>query len=366
MTGHLTHAEYTLLMQDPRKPFIDKTLRATYPPGSIFKFVTTLAALEDGQAAEDENMFCTGMYELSGTHFRCHGYHQKVDLLKAIQHSCDVYFWNLAQRIGLDRIAEVASKFGLGAPTNLGINGDSGGRIPTKAWYEKNGRYKIGYATNAAIGQGDVEVTVMQMAIAYASLANGGSLFVPQVVERVESYDGRTIVAYDPKVARTVKIPADALETWKKGMFKVNNEPGGTAYDHGVSQVVKVMGKTGTAEVKKHHKDSENDKDLERWNPNASHAWFAGWAPAEDPELAIVVLVEHGGAGGTVAWPIADRILDTYFTRKQKGDSKAQPPPPIVPKKAISHGASTDQERPTRIPTRAMLKQQGERRKVTP
>jgi penicillin-binding protein 2 len=366
MTGHLTHAEYTLLMQDPRKPFIDKALRATYPPGSIFKFVTTIAALEDGQAAEDESMFCTGMYELSGTHFRCHGYHQKVDLLKAIQHSCDVYFWNLAQRIGLDRIAEVASKFGLGAPTNLGINGDSGGRIPTKAWYEKNGRYKIGYATNAAIGQGDVEVTVMQMAIAYASLANGGSLFVPQVVERVESYDGRTIVAYDPKVARTVKIPADALETWKKGMFKVNNEPGGTAYDHGVSQVVKVMGKTGTAEVKKHHKDSENDKDLERWNPNASHAWFAGWAPAEDPELAIVVLVEHGGAGGTVAWPIADRILDTYFTRKQKGDPKAQPPPPIVPKKAISHGASTDQERPMRIPTRAMLKKQGERRKVTP
>jgi penicillin-binding protein 2 len=366
MTGHLTHAEYTLLMQDPRKPFIDKTLRATYPPGSIFKFVTTLAALEDGQAAEDENMFCTGLYELSGTHFRCHGYHQKVDLLKAIQHSCDVYFWNLAQRIGLDRIAEVAGKFGLGAPTNLGINGDSGGRIPTKAWYEKNGRYKIGYATNAAIGQGDVEVTVMQMAMAYASLANGGSLFVPQVVERVESYDGRTIVSYDPKVAHTIKVPPDALETWKKGMWRVNNEPGGTAYDHGISQVVKVMGKTGTAEVKKHHKDSENDKDLERWNPNASHAWFAGWAPADDPELAIVVLVEHGGAGGTVAWPIADRILDTYFLRKQKGDPKAQPPPPIVPKKFAHSDASTDQEVPMRIPTRAMLKKQGERRKVTP
>ena len=317
MTGHLTHAEYTLLMQDPRKPFIDKALRATYPPGSIFKFITALAALEDGQAAEDESMFCTGEYELAGTRFRCHGFHEKVDLLKAIQRSCDVYFWNLAQRIGLDRIAETSRAFGLGAPTNLGINGDAGGRIPTKAWYEQRGRYKIGFATNAAIGQGDVEVTVMQMAMAYAALANGGKLFVPQVVERVESFEGRTIVAYDPKVARTVKIPADALDTWKKGMWRVNNEPGGTAFDHGYSSVVQVMGKTGTAEVKKHHKDIDH-KDLEKWNPAASHAWFAGWAPAEDPELAIVVMIEHGGSGGTNAWPIAQRIFDNYFAKKDQ------------------------------------------------
>jgi penicillin-binding protein 2 len=321
MTGHLTHAEYTLLMQDPRKPFIDKALRATYPPGSIFKFVTALAALEDGQAAEDENIFCTGEYNLAGTHSRCHGTHEKVDLLEAIQKSCDIYFWNLAQRIGLDRISELARQFGMGAPTNLGINGDSGGRIPTKAWYEQNGRYKIGYANNAAIGQGDVEVTVMQMAMAYAALANGGQLFVPQVVERVESYDGRPIVSYDPKVAKTVKIPSDALATWKKGMWKVNNEPGGTAFDHGYSSVVQIMGKTGTAEVKKHHDDHEH-KDLEKWNPNASHAWFAGWAPAEDPELVIITLIEHGGAGGTNAWPIAQRILEGYFTKLRAKDAK--------------------------------------------
>lgn len=313
MTGHLTHAEYTLLMQDPRKPFIDKALRATYPPGSIFKFVTALAALEDGQAAEDETMFCPGEFNLSGTRFRCHGYHEKVDFLKAIQKSCDVYFWNLAMRIGLDRISEVAREFGLGSPTNLGINGDAGGRMPTKKWYEDKGRFMVGYGVNAAIGQGDVEVTVIQMAMAYAALANGGKVFVPQVVERVESYEGRTIVSYEPKVARTANVPPDAVETWKRGMWLVNNELGGTAYDHGKpSSVVSVMGKTGTAEVKKHHKDADN-KDLDKWNPNASHAWYAGWAPAEDPELAVVVLIEHGGAGGTNAWPIAQRILDGYF-----------------------------------------------------
>jgi penicillin-binding protein 2 len=336
MTGHLTKAEYTQLMNDVRKPFIDKALRATYPPGSIFKFVTALAALEDGQAAEDESMFCSGMYELSGTHFRCHGYHEKVNLLDAIQKSCDVYFWNLAQRIGIDRIGDVARQFGFGAPTNLGINGDAAGRIPTKAWYEENGRYKVGYAANASIGQGDVEVTPMQMAMAYAALANGGTLFVPQVVERVESYEGRTIMSYDPKVARAIQVPHDALETWKKGMWLVNNEPGGTAYSHGVSEVVHVMGKTGTAEVRKHHRDHD-DKDREKWNPNASHAWFAGWAPAEDPELVIVVLIEHGGAGGANAWPIAQRILDGYFSKIR--DKKL---PPIDPPKVRPSASKTN------------------------
>jgi penicillin-binding protein 2 len=323
MTGHLTQAEETMLKQDPRKPFIDKALRMTYPPGSVFKFITTIAALEDGQAAEDENMFCTGVYQLSGTTFRCHGTHGKVDLIKAIQHSCDTYFWKLAERIGIDRIAQVATEYGMGRPTNLGINGDASGRIPTKDWYEKTARYKVGYATNAAIGQGDVEVTVLQMAMAYAALANGGALYVPQVVDRLEAHDGHTITKYEPQIASHVKTPADALDIWNRGMWKVTNAPGGTAFEHGHSEVIAVTGKTGTAEVKKHHKQ-EDEKDLDRWNPNAAHAWFAGWAPADDPEIAIVVMVEHGGGGGTVAWPIARQVLEGYFA-KIKGGPGAKP-----------------------------------------
>jgi penicillin-binding protein 2 len=314
LTGHLTQAEQTLLEQDPRKPFVDKVLQETFPPGSIFKFTTAIAALEDGQAAEDEPMFCTGEYNLNGTHFRCHGTHEKINLLGAIQHSCDVYFWKLAERVGLDRIADVAREYGLGAPTQLGINGDSPGRIPTKAWYEAKSHYRPGFATNAAIGQGDVEVTVLQMAMAYAALANGGTLYVPQVVERLESYDGHLIVSYDPKVEHTVHTPVDALATWKRGMYKVTNELGGTAYEHGHIEGLTVLGKTGTAEVKKHHKE-EGERDLEKWNPSAAHAWFAGWAPADAPEIAVVVLVEHGGAGGQVAWPIGKQVIEDYFTK---------------------------------------------------
>ncbi|HEY4239939.1 MAG TPA: penicillin-binding protein 2 [Kofleriaceae bacterium] len=312
MTGHLTKQEETLLYSDPRKPMFDKALKATYPPGSIFKFATALAALEDGQAAEDESMFCTGEYVLSGTTFRCHGTHGKIDLLGAIQHSCDTYFWKLAERVGIDRISQVATEYGLGTRTSIGVNADADGRVPTKAWYEAHGGYKVGFATNEAIGQGDVEVTVIQMAMAYAAIANNGTLFVPQIIERIERSDGHLIKKIEP-VSRTVKTPADALDIWKRGMWKVTNEPGGTAYIHGHSDIVTIDGKTGTAEVMKHHRTVDEAED--RWNPKAAHAWFAGWAPADDPEIAIVVMIEHGGGGGAAAWPIAKQIFDGYFTK---------------------------------------------------
>lgn len=339
MTGHLTRAEETLLLSDPRKPFIDKALRGTYPPGSIFKFVTMFAALEDREAAEDEPIVCHGEYKLSGTTFRCNASHGKLDLVGAIQRSCNVYFWELASRIGLDRIAEVARSFGFGAPTNLGLNGDAGGRIPTKAWYEQRTNYKVGYATNAATGQGDVEITVIQAAMAYAALANGGTLWVPQVVERVESYEGRTIVSYHPQPARTIKIPPDALELWRRGMFKVTNQLGGTAFDHGHVTVVPVAGKTGTAEIRSRNKKKDDLRDIENWNPTRSHAWFAGWAPAEDPELAIVVFVEHGGSGGKVAWPIAKNILEGYYASKGQAPADAGAAGAVAPARGREQGA---------------------------
>jgi len=319
MTGHLTRQEYEMLRKDPRKPFVDKALRATYAPGSVFKFVTALAALDDGLSA-DETHTCQGYYELSGTTFKCNGTHGKQDLIGAIQHSCNIYFWKLAETIGLDRIAEVARLYGFGSPTNLGLNGDGSGRIPTKAWYEQRTKYKVGYATNAATGQGDVEVTVLQMAMAYAALANGGTLYVPQVVERVEASDGKVINAFQPTVQRQISTASESLDVWRKGMFKVANEPGGTAFDHGHVDLVQVLGKTGTAEIRTHarKKDAE-ERDIENWNPRRSHAWFAGWAPGPDPDLVIVVFVEHGGSGGRVAWPIAKQIIETHYAKRVVG-----------------------------------------------
>jgi len=171
----------------------------------------------------------------------------------------------------------------------------------------------------------------LQMAMAYAALANGGTLWVPQVVERIDANDGHTIVSYTPKAERQIKTRSDALDTWKRGMWKVTNELGGTAYEHGHIENLIVLGKTGTAEVKKHHKDGD-DKDLERWNPSAAHAWFAGWAPADDPEIAIVVMVEHGGGGGLNAVPIAMRVVrDWQKLKAERLEARAAGAAKVVP-----------------------------------
>ncbi|HTJ47050.1 MAG TPA: penicillin-binding protein 2 [Kofleriaceae bacterium] len=316
MTGHVTKAELDLLNRDPRKPFIDKSLRATYPPGSTFKFVTTFAALEDGQASEDEKITCKGYYQ--PTNQDCDAEHGTLDLLGAIQKSCNVYFWNLAQRIGLDRLSDVAQEYGLGRPTGLGLNGDAAGRVPTRAWYEKRpgGKYMFGYAINAATGQGDVEVTVLQMAMAYTAIANGGTLYFPQIVERVLDGDGKTVIDYQPRVAAIMKTPPEIVDVWKRGLYKVVNELGGTANPYATSSVVTIAGKTGTAEVKsKTRRERIEERTMEGWHPTNAHAWFAGFAPYEDPEIAIVVFVEHGGSGGKVAGPIAKQIVEAYFTK---------------------------------------------------
>ncbi len=332
MTGHLTKAEMSLLDADPRKPFLDKTLQQHYPPGSIFKFVTAIAALEDGVVGEDEVLFCPGYIEESGQKFRCTSTHKKQTMVEALQHSCNVYFWKLAERIGIDRMAEEARDFGFGAPTGLGLNGDVPGRMPSREWYEKNTTFKIGYTLNAATGQGDVEVTVMQMAMAYAAIANGGKLFVPQIVSRVDTASGDTLFEYAPKLRRHIKVSPETLDILHRGMWKVVNELGGTAFSHAHSDLIEFAGKTGTAQVRGRRRRKKDEEEVKGWHPYREHAWFAGYAPAQHPEVAIVVLIEHGGAGGKVAAPVARAILEAYFTKikpaeaaARKGGSGAEP-----------------------------------------
>ncbi|HVV83130.1 MAG TPA: penicillin-binding protein 2 [Kofleriaceae bacterium] len=329
MTGHLTKAEEKFLEDDPRKPFIDKTVRAQYPPGSIYKFVTTLAALEDGVAQEDEKIDCKGSIVRSGTTFHCTAAHGPLDLSQALQHSCNVYFWTLSERVGLDRMAQVANEYGFGARTGLGLNGDSPGRVPTKTWYEQRTRFKIGYTINSATGQGDVEVTVLQMAMAYTALANGGTLFVPQVVDRVVRADGASVISYQPQVQRQIQIPPEHLAILKRGLWRVVNEPGGTAYPYATSDIVSITGKTGTAEVKAKRSKKEI-QEIRGWHPSGTHAWFAGWAPSDHPEVAVVVLIEHGGTGGKVAGPVAKQILEGWWTKVRPHNLPPAPPPTLM------------------------------------
>ena len=169
---------------------------------------------------------------------------------------------------------------------------------------------------------------MLQMAMAYAALANGGTLYVPQIVERVETRSHKVVVDYEPKVVRQIDTPPEVLDIWTRGMWKVVNEPGGTAYEHGRSDIVEIAGKTGTAEVRSRKKDKASVT-VKGWDPKRSHAWFAGYAPASDPQVAIVVLIEHGGPGGKVAAPVAKQILEGWWT---KVEGHAPPAPPEAPK----------------------------------
>ncbi|HTM21046.1 MAG TPA: penicillin-binding protein 2 [Kofleriaceae bacterium] len=312
MTGKLTRARKAELDADPRDPFVDKALGQHYPPGSLFKIVTAAAALEDGLINGSELQHCPGYYERSNQTFRCTAAHGFVDLQGAIQQSCNVYFWKLAEQVGLDRMAEVAADFGFGKATGLGLNGDLPGRMPDKAWYRQRGEFKIGNTLNAATGQGDVEVTVMQLAMAYAAIANGGTLWVPQLIRRVQTRARPPVVVVDnPPMGRKISVSPETLEILRAGMDKVVNEVGGTAFEHGHSDIVHIAGKTGTAQVRK---GKNKVVEFKGWHPYRDHAWFAGFAPADAPEIAITVLIEHGGAGGKVAAPVAKEILEKYFT----------------------------------------------------
>ena len=182
MTGHLTRAEDDRMKADPRRPYVDKTLQQHYPPGSTYKFVVAGAALEDGVASPHERLGCPASYKVGRPHLPLPAASTASSTCSTPSSArCNIYFWKLSERVGIDRMAEVARDFGFGAPTGLGLNGDVPGRVPTKAFYEKRG-FQVGHTLNAATGQGDDEVTVLQLAMAYAAMANGGRLYAPQLV----------------------------------------------------------------------------------------------------------------------------------------------------------------------------------------
>jgi len=312
ISGRLSAERYRELLDDPFRPLIDKTIYASYFPGSTFKPFTALAALEMPDFDPSHRYDCPGYFEIGHQRLRCTSVHGEVDLHPSLVHSCNVYFWHIAELVGLERLNIFARDFGLGARTGVGINSESSGFLADRAWYvDHYGRFKTGYTLNTAIGQGNTRVTVLQLALAYAALANGGDVYAPQLVEAMRSPDGTTIEEFPPRLRHHINVTPEHLAMVVSGMRGVVNEVGGTANAARIEGGVLVAGKTGTAEVARRrfrHRDPRR-----AWYFNRSHAWFGGFAPADDPEIAIIVLVEHGGAGGRTAAPIAMRIIQDYL-----------------------------------------------------
>ncbi len=319
MSGGVAQSQLAELLADPRRPSVDKTLREHYPPGSTFKLVTAIAALESGLLSATERFSCGGSHTYGGRKFHCNGVHGSVDLTTAIQRSCNVYFWRVAERVQLNRIAAIARKLGFGEVTGLGINDEVPGRIPDRAYYAAFDGYQGGDALNAAVGQGDVAVTVLQLANAYATIANGGTLHVPTVVDRIVSASGTVIKETTPLIRGELELSEATRSVIGEGTYRAVNQPGGTAYRHARVGAVEISGKTGTAQVRAR---TEEKQQFEGWHPHQNHAWFAGVAPSSNPTVAFAVLVEHGGSGGRQAGPVARAVIDAIFAKPASSEGK--------------------------------------------
>jgi len=321
--------EWIDLLQNPRHPLQNKAIRGQYPPGSTFKTVVALAALRAGVAGAATSVNCEGRVTIGNREFRCwkkEG-HGATDLKKALKESCDVWFYKVGLDLGIDRLAVMGRELGLGDPLGFRLDGEKGGLIPDRQW--KRQRYGAawydGETAIASIGQGFVLATPLQLAAMTAAVANGGTLLRPHVVKRVEETDGSLVLETAPEVLRTADLPAAALKAVRRGLEAVVNEPGGTAYASRLEEL-RYAGKTGTSQVVK----LKADADRGRAEPyqHRDHALFVAYAPADDPQLAVAVVVEHGGHGGSAAAPIARAILTTYFGLEPKpsvADETADP-----------------------------------------
>ncbi len=314
MSSGLSTKRYQELTSDPFRPLIDKTIYETYFPGSTFKVITALAALEDSVVDPMQRVECLGSIKIGRQKFRCNRRHDWVDLYDAIVQSCNVYFWELAEKVGLERINRYAEAFGFAERTGIGVNSEAKGFLATREWYKEHyGAFRPGYTLNTAIGQGNTRVTVLQLAMAYAAIANGGTLYVPQVVQNVKAPDGSLSETFQPRVRREIQVLPEHLELFRRALTGVVNEEPGTAYRARSPEGPRIAGKTGTAQVVS--RKSRSGESSSAWYLDRSHGWFAGYAPADDPQVAFAILVEHGGSGSTSAAPIAAIVMQEYLSQ---------------------------------------------------
>ena len=284
------------LMNDPLKPQFNRSTMSAHPPGSTFKLLCAIAALDLGVITPSSTLYCGGSFNY-GRSFKCHGSHGSINVIQAIEKSCNVFFYQLIFKIGLDRLKEYATRFGLGKKLGIDINEEVRGLIPNSAYYEKiyGKNWPRGILVSLGIGQGEMNVTPMQLANYCSLIANNGKSFVPHLVKGYLDEDKK----FHPYKFKEVNvgIKQSVFDIVKEGMFRVVNGAG-TATNIRISDI-QIAGKTGTAQ-NPHGKD---------------HSLFVAFASYENPTIAVAVLIENAGFGATWAAPIAKKIIETYVRR---------------------------------------------------
>jgi len=306
----ISHTDYNALTENDHRPLANKAVSGAYPPGSTFKMVTALAGLESGLVTSDTKVSCPGHIEFGDRRFHCwrRSGHGTVRLERSLAESCDVYYYDIAQKVGIEKIAEMGRKLGLGQRYDIPMSAQTTGNMPDKAWkLEKHKQdWRIGDTINASIGQGYVLASPLQLAVMTARIASGRAV-VPRLVRMVQDKD--VPVAEAP----VLDIPAEHLAAVRQGMNAVVNDDAGTAKGSRIVDPMMAMaGKTGTSQVR-NISASERDSgvisnDDLPWE-RRDHALFVGFAPVDAPRYAVAVVVEHGGGGSVAAAPIARDVI---------------------------------------------------------
>ncbi|MCX7966805.1 MAG: penicillin-binding protein 2 [Syntrophorhabdaceae bacterium] len=309
-TSGISKEDWQKIALDPRHPLQNRVTQGRYPPGSTFKILLALKGLETGLINEKTTFSCKGGMPYGGRVFKCwkKGGHGSVNIHRAIVESCDVYFYNLGLKLGVDRIHEMAEIIGLGKKTGIDLPGEKDGLIPSSEWKQRV--YKTpwyeGETLSVAIGQGAVWLTPIQLVQLASFVANEGVNYRPQIVKKIVSPEGKVVKTFEPVINASINLKKDTVRIVKEGMRGVVNEGSGTAYGSRI-QHVSMSGKTGTAQSV-----GEKGKNL------GDHAWFIAYAPSEEPSIAVSVLVEYGGHGSSAAAPVAKAVAETLFKEKKE------------------------------------------------
>lgn len=321
----LNKEEWELISNDPKKPFINRAVQGEYPPGSIYKIVVAAAALSENIVRPDEVIRCDGVVEMGANKDRYHCWlttgHGFVDIYRALAESCDVYFYRIGERLGIEKIRDYSYKFGLGNAPIIHLPNVKSGLIPDPLWKQRviGKSWYLGDTVITAIGQGYTLMTPLQAARMVTVIGNGGKLIKPQLVRRLLKRDGSVIREFIPQVEVPNVVSSEICRIIMRGLYQVVNNPKGTGHGYLGYSPVEVAGKTGTAQVvskKVKAKFFEEQGEIP-WEFR-DHAWFVALAPVSTPQIAVSVVVEHGGSGSSSAEPICGKVIKFYMENRYK------------------------------------------------
>lgn len=350
-TREIDTRAWAALSTNKERPLRNRAVQDHYPPGSTFKLFMALAGLQEGVIKKDTVMNCPGYVQFGKRRFNCWKRHGIVDFNKSIRESCDVYFYNVGIGLGVDRIAKYARAFGLGSQSGVGLPNEQRGLIPDSEWKMKTYHqpWLPGETLSVSIGQGYVATTPIQLVNAFAAIGNGGFLYRPYIVDSVGEPGERTLKEFKPELIRKIDLPPDIFDAAKEGLSQVVNKPFGTGV-RSFSSIVEISGKTGTSQVRATVQRKCETLDV----ADRHHGWFVGYAPRENPEIAVVAIAEHS-CHGSVPGPVVKEVIEAYFNKKNRQPEMMGP----FPLDVVSNTVPAE-----RVPSDTVSKDRGKARNL--